>query len=277
MVRGQTKCWAGITLRFLCLWPACYINGVFFSLAKEAFFIQQNHQIDWAESLFQAARYAKVFGDKSKFTEDVFQYFERRKLTRPTVPLRPKLRWLTLDFIKKQPRAPESYAPPFRGDVFVNYLYLSLVNPGMQAILRVADRNSMAHSVESRVPFLDHRIAELAFRCPDSLKILNGSTKRLLRESTKGILPNKVRQRQGKVGFSVPQDQWFKRELGDYLQGLFGAGSLLSEPYLDPAGVASLLEHHRGGQGNYSPELWRAINLEVWLKNIGTHTTASAA
>lgn len=78
----------------------------------------------------------------------------------------------------------------------------------LSMLLRYEDRNSMAHSVESRVPFLDHRLAETIYKMPINFKIRNGVTKYVMREGLKGILPEKIRNRYSKLGFVTPEDQW---------------------------------------------------------------------
>lgn len=79
----------------------------------------------------------------------------------------------------------------------------------LTTLLRYGDRNSMAHSREVRLPFCDHRIAEFVFRLPPHLLMGEVQTKRLLRESMRGILPESIRTRWNKQGFRPPQDQWF--------------------------------------------------------------------
>jgi asparagine synthase (glutamine-hydrolysing) len=79
----------------------------------------------------------------------------------------------------------------------------------LTTLLRYGDRNSMAHSREVRLPFCDHRLAEFVFRLPPHLLMGEVQTKRLLRESMRGILPESIRTRWNKQGFRPPQDQWF--------------------------------------------------------------------
>ena len=96
-------------------------------------------------------------------------------------------------------------------------------------MLHYEDRNSMAHSIESRVPFLDYRIVERVLSLPDEYKICNSETKFILRKAMQGILPDKIVNRHDKLGFVSPEEVWirenseiFRNEISsacDYLQG----------------------------------------------------------
>ena len=85
----------------------------------------------------------------------------------------------------------------------------------LPALLQVEDRMSMAWSIESRVPFLDKRLAELAFSMPSNIKFKNGLTKYILRKSMKGKVPEEILWRKDKLGFPVPLKEWFKKEFVD--------------------------------------------------------------
>jgi asparagine synthase (glutamine-hydrolysing) len=75
-------------------------------------------------------------------------------------------------------------------------------------LLRYADRNSMAHSREVRLPFLDHRLVEFIFSLPDSLIIRNGWTKWILRQALRGVVPDAILNRIDKLGYEPPQREW---------------------------------------------------------------------
>jgi asparagine synthase (glutamine-hydrolysing) len=79
---------------------------------------------------------------------------------------------------------------------------------GLEELLRLADRNSMAHGRELRLPFLDHQLVEFLFSLPSHYKIRNGWTKWLLRQDMKDRLPQEIVWRKNKIGFEPPQKQW---------------------------------------------------------------------
>jgi asparagine synthase (glutamine-hydrolysing) len=96
--------------------------------------------------------------------------------------------------------------------------YNSLMN-GMEELLRYADRNSMAHGVEVRLPFLDHRLAEFLFSLPADFKIRDGWTKWLLRKNVEPLLPASIVWRKDKTGYEPPQSSWMQHPaLREYVQ-----------------------------------------------------------
>ena len=103
------------------------------------------------------------------------------------------------------------YATPTRWDLNGVLYYNSFVN-GLEELLRFADRNSMAHAVEVRLPFLDHRLVEFAFSLPSNFKIHEGWTKWIVRKSVEDQLPGEIVWRKDKVGFEPPQKKWMEEQ-----------------------------------------------------------------
>jgi asparagine synthase (glutamine-hydrolysing) len=113
-------------------------------------------------------------------------------------------------------------------------LYYDVMDFGLEELLRYADRNSMAHSVEMRLPFLSHELVEFVFTLPAEYKIHEGYTKWILRESVKYIMPSKVTWRKNKIGFEPPQEKWmnskvFAERIYQAKQQLAGDGILKKE------------------------------------------------
>jgi len=130
-------------------------------------------------------------------------------------------------------------------------------------LLERGDRMSMAASLELRPPLLDHRLVDLAFRLPSSVKVRGGSTKWVLKEVARRYLPAEVVDRR-KVGFRVPLDDWFRSGLRDSMwDRLTGAGSFVGET-LDRTAVRQLLERHESGRFNEENRIWTLMCLEVW-------------
>lgn len=98
--------------------------------------------------------------------------------------------------------------PIFKGSTIKEHLYYSLMKQGLVGLLRYADRNAMANSVEVRLPFLSHDLVEYVFTLPDEFILNNGWTKYILRKSMEGLLPDKITWRKDKIGFEPPQEQW---------------------------------------------------------------------
>ncbi|SDX92954.1 asparagine synthase (glutamine-hydrolyzing) [Salimicrobium album] len=128
-------------------------------------------------------------------------------------------------------------------------------------ILLKADRMTMAHSLELRVPFLDKEVYDVAKHIPADLKIANGTTKHILREAAEGIVPDHVLDRK-KLGFPVPIREWLKNEMYDW------ARTLISESetgrYFHKEYVLGLLETHRSGKHDYSRKIWTVLMFMLW-------------
>lgn len=102
----------------------------------------------------------------------------------------------------------DKYNTEFSGDL-KDQLYTSTCVYGLEDLLRFADRNSMAHSIEVRLPFLDHKLVEFCFALPDSYKLHNGWSKYILRKSFEESLPAEISWRKDKIGYASPQEKWF--------------------------------------------------------------------
>jgi asparagine synthase (glutamine-hydrolysing) len=152
------------------------------------------------------------------------------------------------------------------GDAFRSQLYLDLVT-GLPSLLRYADRSSMAHSVEARLPFLDYRLVELAFALPNELRVGGGETKVVLRRAMAGVVPREVLDRRDKIAFSTPQDRWFRNDLRPFLVDVLGSPSFRSRPWFSWSETERALDAYFSGTEDRSAEVWRWLNLELWLRH----------
>ena len=137
---------------------------------------------------------------------------------------------------------------------------------GLRELLRYEDRNSMAHSLEARVPFLDYRFVELVFSLSGGELIRNGETKWILRRALGDLLPAKVRDRTDKLGFVTPEKRWLRGPLGDFAADVFASQAFAQRGFVDAAAARKRHEQHRRGEVNAGWELWRALNLELWAR-----------
>jgi asparagine synthase (glutamine-hydrolysing) len=136
----------------------------------------------------------------------------------------------------------------------------NLWNISLPSLLRYEDKNSMAFSVEARLPFLDHRLVEFIFSIPLDKLIHKGWTKHVLRESLKGKIPEDIRMRKGKLAFSVPQKKWLG-EISDYLIETF-SNDFRAGKYIDKNNILNSVK-----SGRYNDKLlYRAFALEKWMK-----------
>ena len=132
-------------------------------------------------------------------------------------------------------------------------------------LLRYEDKNSMAFSIESRVPFLDNDLVDFILALPPSLKIKNGWSKYIMRRAMRDYLPGKIRNRRWKVGFTTPETSWMRAEKDRVLE-IFASSSFRSRPYFDVEKVREAFEWFVEGKTNESLVFWRILNVELWLR-----------
>ncbi|MGZ7148871.1 asparagine synthase (glutamine-hydrolyzing) [Bacillus sp. BC08] len=128
-------------------------------------------------------------------------------------------------------------------------------------ILLKADKMSTAHSLELRVPFLDKEVFDVASKIPTELKIANRTTKAILREAVRGIVPDHVLDRK-KLGFPVPIRHWLKDEMYDWALNIIKESK--TEHLIDKQYVLNLLEAHCADKGDYSRKIWTVLAFMVW-------------
>ncbi|PRA58945.1 MULTISPECIES: asparagine synthase (glutamine-hydrolyzing) [Pseudomonas] len=131
-------------------------------------------------------------------------------------------------------------------------------------ILAKVDRAAMAVSLETRVPFLDHRIVEFASSLPMSFKIRNGNTKWILRQLLDRYVPRELIERP-KMGFGIPLHEWLRGPLREWAEALLDPQRLASEGYFEPSPIRAIWERHLRGQGNYQHQLWPVLMFQAWL------------
>ena len=129
-------------------------------------------------------------------------------------------------------------------------------------ILTKVDRASMAHSLEVRCPFLDHRVVEYAAGLPSGLKLRGTNTKRILKEAFGPLLPPGILQRR-KMGFVVPVGDWLRHDLRDLVEDRVLAGSL-EHGLFDSAVLRKWWSEHRHGRRNRTTELWAVLMFNSW-------------
>ena len=145
-------------------------------------------------------------------------------------------------------------------------LHRELTSSNLQALLHYEDRNSMAFSIESRVPFLDVRLVEYIASLPLNQKIRNGITKFSLRKAIKTIVPEQVRCRMDKMGFVTPEEVWMKEQLRPFVLEIISTPGFAARPYWDAEAVTKNYLAFLGGSSAYSPEVWRIVCAELWLR-----------
>jgi asparagine synthase (glutamine-hydrolysing) len=130
-------------------------------------------------------------------------------------------------------------------------------------LLMKQDQMSMATSIESRVPFLDHHFVQLAMNVPDGLKIRGGEQKYILKKAVEDLLPPEIVYRK-KMGFPTPLRQWFREAATAKLLDQLTAPDSFVLEYLEEAPLRELVSRHRAGLEDATDRLWRLVNLEIW-------------
>ena len=132
----------------------------------------------------------------------------------------------------------------------------------LPALLQVEDRVSMAHGIESRVPFLDHPLVEFAATIPADIKFTNGQLKRPLVDAARTLLPASVAERTDKMGFPTPFNEWARGPLRDFVHDLLGSVRAQHRPFVDNRRVLEQLPR----DGTFGRGLWGLLSLELWQR-----------
>ncbi|REJ80067.1 MAG: asparagine synthase (glutamine-hydrolyzing) [Bacteroidetes bacterium] len=152
----------------------------------------------------------------------------------------------------------------FNGNSLKKFLYHLMFTTSLPGLLHYEDRNSMAFSMESRVPFLDHRLVEYAFSLQNSDIIRRGETKRILRHSLRNILPKEIAERRDKKGFVTPGEvKWLRGPLNYLLEDNFQ-----TLENLNMKKVRDLVRNFKKGDNRFASMVWRIAVLNYWMKKL---------
>jgi asparagine synthase (glutamine-hydrolysing) len=145
----------------------------------------------------------------------------------------------------------------------------------LPSLLQVEDRTSMSVSLESRVPLLDHRIADLITRMPPTVRFQGGDTKRVFREAVRRLLPPAVLERKDKMGFPVPLNEWVRGPLRDFVADHLLSRRARERGLYQVDAVEALVK----GERPFGRQVWGLLNLELWHRAFidGERPTLGAA
>src|SRR5947209_3603625 len=146
----------------------------------------------------------------------------------------------------------------------------------LQELLMKQDQMSMAASIESRVPFLDHKLVEFTSRLPERLKLRGWTTKYILRRSMKGVLPEAILKR-SKMGFPVPVGSWFRGPFRSVIDEYVLDERATGRGLFDQTFVRDLVGRHQSGAEDHTERLWSLVNFEMWMRQFIDGEVAHAA
>jgi len=147
----------------------------------------------------------------------------------------------------------------------LRHLLYADVKTYLVELLMKQDQMSMSASIESRVPFLDHKLVEFAARLPDRLKLSGFTTKRILRQAIRSLLPERILTRK-KMGFPVPFGGWMRGPWHSMAQDVLLDRRTRERGLINHQAVAALLDGHRDGRRNAGDAIWALLNLELWYR-----------
>src|SRR5258705_1687857 len=147
------------------------------------------------------------------------------------------------------------------GTSFLDRLLYADIKTYLHELLMKQDQMRIATSIESRVPFLDHKLVEFTCRLPERLKLRGGTTKFILRESMKGVLPDAILSRP-KMGFPVPIGSWFRGAYSSVIDDYVLSDRALGRGVFSPDFVRRLVARHQTGGGNHAERLGPLVNFE---------------
>lgn len=233
---------------------------------------------DWAgaaRTVFERKTYngVSVFEQIDPYLQSRLPFGIRKHLIPTTPPPEPP--WLTGP-------AANAAAPP-EGSAFaqaiaadgmqsvdtIGDLCRAMITTNLPMLLRYEDRNSMAHSVEARVPFVDHRLVEFSLGLEDRHKIVGGETKRILRRALGDLLPKSIRQRRDKLGFATPESAWFRGPLRETVSRMIDVTLDLYPQLFDAEATRRLRDEMLEGRRPFDFSLWRIANVGMWGGRFG--------
>ena len=130
----------------------------------------------------------------------------------------------------------------------------------LPALLQVEDRMSMAHSLESRVPFVDHPLVEFAATMPSNIKFKDGTLKHILKQTMSDVLPPSIVERKDKMGFPVPLQDWLQGPLRGFVHDIFTNRRALERPHFNNRIVAEKITQ----EPKFGRKIWGLLSLELW-------------
>lgn len=249
--QGADELLAGYHTYFGALFAKLFRRGHVTTLLRECAAAQRMHGRNWLWSLQQCANFT-------------LPEMLRQPLRRHAGRTSANPRWLNLARLGADPVDPHLATGASKAWSIRELSSAQLTSTSVPALLHYEDRDSMAHSIEARVPFLHHPLAEFCLGLRDEDKIGGGITKRVLRKSMSGILPDLVRDRSDKLGFVTPEAQWMRSNPEPFLEAMADAVAVSSG--ILNSNARALIQNFVRGASKFDHAAWRAISFGRWIR-----------
>lgn len=259
--QGGDEIFGGYTRYLIAYFEQCIKGAIDGTLNNGNFVVSYESIIPNLESLKNYKPLLKQFWSKGLFEDIDKRYFH---LINRAPTLKDEIKW---EDFNDSYNTFESFQKIFNGsnvgkesyfDKMTHFDFKTLL-PGL---LHVEDRMSMAHGVESRVPFLDHQIVEFASTIPADIKFKDGKLKKILVNAMKDVLPMEIINRKDKMGFPVPLNEWFKDELKTFIFDTFNSTRFKNRPFINSANVLKGLNE----DNKFDRKIWGLLSLELWFQ-----------
>jgi asparagine synthase (glutamine-hydrolysing) len=194
-----------------------------------------------------------------------FQTPLRRLVGREVVP-----RWLNRRWLREHGVEQQVYGHTRGRRALIEELQSSIETSSLPHLLRYEDRNSMAFSIESRVPFLTTEIVEFVLSLPEAYILApDGTSKAVFRAAMRGIVPDEVLDRRDKIAFMTPEAEWLSKS-SDWVGEVLGGDAAAASRILDLVELRREAERLRSGVTTSAGPLWRCLNLIAWVREFET-------
>jgi len=176
---------------------------------------------------------------------------------------------LNNEWFAERGATPWRYANGHNKDVLRKTLYDTLAETSLPMLLRYEDRNSMAHSIESRVPFLTTAMVEFVLSLPETYLIAaDGTSKSIFRQAMRGIVPDSILDRRDKIGFATPEQRWLST-LRPWVDEVLRSGEQSRIPVLNMPALKQEWQEILAGSRSFDFRVWRWLNVIRWAEKMG--------
>ena len=219
--------------------------------------------IQWVRLISEAIHYVYKF--RNIFSIAMFTFMMLPESTKKFTWKRALNKWVNHDLLRDLDG--EGSDPRWKRMSLDEALRLTLFSTAIPHLLRWEDKNAMRWGIESRVPFLDVNVVETALALPAEAKLKNGETKVVFKKAVHKILPEMIRNRTDKIGFETTIDDFFRKpSIVSFCKDIIYSDDFRARPYWKWERVEKMFQAHMEKKADWGREIWKWINLEVWLK-----------